>query len=205
MGRAQPRRATRQQRSGHGRAKFARLQSRAQSLKGPPCKSNNGAVARKSVPASAIAAAAPARGKAAAAKTEAKAGGSAAAKKGNASASAAAGVPKGKTKSAEIIEDSDEEALGLTEPGGGGGGGISLNDEFATMLGESLADDEPDDEDDEEEEEEDDDELGGATLVGGGGGKSAWMLKRGVALIADSHDRRQLRMALTACRVCQDS
>ena len=73
-------------------------------------------------------------------------------------------TPKGKYKSAEIIEDSDED-YGLNEDAEG------EEDEFAKMVGESLAVDEGDgdegegDEEDDDEEEDEGDELGGATLV----------------------------------------
>ena len=68
----------------------------------------------------------------------------------------------GKVKSAEFIEDSDEE-YGVEEE----------EDEFAKLVGESLAQDDnaapPQDESDEDddEDEDEDDELGGARLVGG--------------------------------------
>jgi hypothetical protein len=58
-----------------------------------------------------------------------------------------------------MIEDSDDDA----------DGGNDLEDEFARMVGESLAGDgmdaEGEDDEDEEEEDEDDGELGGARLV----------------------------------------
>lgn len=73
-------------------------------------------------------------------------------------------APKGKYKSAEIIEDSEED-YGLNDEGED-----DVEDEFAKMVGESLAatDVGRDSESDEEEEEDDDDEadeLGGAKVV----------------------------------------
>lgn len=67
----------------------------------------------------------------------------------------------GKVKSAEFIEDSDEE-YGVDEE----------EDEFAKLVGESLAQDDnaapqDDSDDDDDEDEDEDDELGGARLVGG--------------------------------------
>jgi hypothetical protein len=76
--------------------------------------------------------------------------------------------PKGKIKSAEIIEDSDEE-YGVGEAGDNDD---EEEDEFAKMVGESLAvdglavdEDQDEEDDDDEEEDEDEDELGGAKLV----------------------------------------
>ena len=97
-------------------------------------------------------------------------------KQGSALATKAPPTPQGKYKSAEIIEDSDED-YGLDASGED-----EDNDEFAKMVGESLAadvqvneegidDDEQDDEDEDEDEDEDGedeheaDELGGARLV----------------------------------------
>lgn len=74
-------------------------------------------------------------------------------------------TPKGKL-SAETIEDSDED-YGLNE----GGDEENIEDEFAKMVGETLAadegedGDEGDEEDEDDEEDEEGDELGGATLV----------------------------------------
>ncbi|WRT67694.1 uncharacterized protein IL334_004666 [Kwoniella shivajii] len=75
-----------------------------------------------------------------------------------------------KFKSAEYIEDSDEE-IAASESIQGDAEGEEV-DEFANLLGESLAQgdayDNDDDDDEEEEEESDDDEgLGGARLVVG--------------------------------------
>lgn len=97
-------------------------------------------------------------------------------------------TPQGKYKSAEIIEDSEEEYdLGETAGTGGGAGEEDDEDEFAKMVGESMAggeveeDEEEDDDDDEDEEEDDDDELGGARLAvrrdanPGGNGESEWL------------------------------
>lgn len=73
-------------------------------------------------------------------------------------------VPQGKFKSAEIIEDSEEEYdLGTSEVGGQEDDADADEDEddFAKMLGESLAEgaDGVGEEDDDEEEEEEDDEY----------------------------------------------
>lgn len=92
--------------------------------------------------------------------------------------------PQGKFKSAEIIEDSEEEYdLRTSEVGDdagegeGDGDGAEEEDDFAKMLGESLAEDadevgevgeeedEDEDEDEEEDEEEYDDALEGARVV----------------------------------------
>jgi len=84
-------------------------------------------------------------------------------------------TPQGKFKSAETIEDSDEEYDLTTRAAEPEGQAVDVEDEeddFAKMLGESLAggtqeagEEEEDDDDDEDEEDEDDDELGGARLV----------------------------------------
>jgi hypothetical protein len=86
----------------------------------------------------------------------------------------------GKFKSAEIIEDSDDED-GEADADGGGN---EMADEFARMVGESLAaapSTEAEGEDEEEYEEEDDDEgeLGGARLVvnDSGGGELSLALR----------------------------
>jgi len=85
-------------------------------------------------------------------------------KKGAKQATKAPPTSKGKL-SAEIIEDSDED-YGLAE------GGEAEEDEFAKMVGESLAaegdigwDDEDDDEDEQEDNEDEGDEFSGATVV----------------------------------------
>ena len=84
-------------------------------------------------------------------------------------------TPQGKFKSAEIIEDSEEEydlGTATVEPASAQAEADDEEDDFAKMLGESLAggteeagDEEEDDDDDEDDDEDDDDELGGATLV----------------------------------------
>jgi len=85
----------------------------------------------------------------------------------------AAPQPRGKVKSAEIIEDSDvdddgeDEGDGGAEGEGDGDGEGEEEDIFAKMVGESLAAEDEEDDDDDEGEEEDDEEneLGGARLV----------------------------------------
>ncbi|KAK1925582.1 RNA polymerase II transcription elongation factor-domain-containing protein [Papiliotrema laurentii] len=108
-------------------------------------------------------------------------------------------VPQGKYKSAEIIEDSDDEYdLGSATAKGTASQPptveVEEEDEFAKMLAEGLSeqqqqqqaydDDEDEDDEDEEEDDEDDDELGGARLAvrqsapsasGFGNGESEWL------------------------------
>ena len=81
-------------------------------------------------------------------------------------------TPQGKYKSAETIEDSDEE-YGLDEGGAHDEGEVE-EDEFAKMVGESLAMEQTsgqypaaeEDSSDEEEEDDEEAEMGGARLVG---------------------------------------
>jgi hypothetical protein len=120
---------------------------------------------------------APAKGRGGAQARGGKAAGTSAAGKRGGKAAAAAAAPKGKFKSAEIIEDSDDEDVDAD-------GGNEMADEFARMVGESLAaapSTEAEGEDEEEYEEEDDDEgeLGGARLVvnDSGGGESSLALR----------------------------
>jgi hypothetical protein len=119
----------------------------------------------------------PAKGRGGAQARGGKAAGTSAAGKRGGKAAAAAAAPKGKFKSAEIIEDSDDEDVDAD-------GGNEMADEFARMVGESLAaapSTEAEGEDEEEYEEEDDDEgeLGGARLVvnDSGGGESSLALR----------------------------
>ncbi|GFZ45275.1 hypothetical protein JCM24511_03001 [Saitozyma sp. JCM 24511] len=122
---------------------------------------------------------APAKGRGGAHARGGKAAGTSAAGKRGGKAAAAA-PPKGKFKSAEIIEDSDDEDVDADADGGN-----EMADEFARMVGESLAaapSTEAEGEDEEEYEEEDDDEgeLGGARLVvndsgGGYDDHSEWL------------------------------
>ncbi|KAK8858502.1 hypothetical protein IAR55_002729 [Kwoniella newhampshirensis] len=71
-----------------------------------------------------------------------------------------------KFKSAEFIEDSDEETAGAGEDENEEEDDEE-EDEFANLLGKSLAeaDDEDEDEEEESDDEDEDDELGGARLV----------------------------------------
>ena len=84
-------------------------------------------------------------------------------------------IPRGKFKSSEIIQDSDEEA-GMVDLGHDiATDQVEEEDEFAKMLKENLNSDiditlqdqldDDDEEDDEEDEDDDDDELGGAVLA----------------------------------------
>ena len=81
-------------------------------------------------------------------------------------------TPQGKFKSAETIEDSDEEYDLGADNNVQQAEEDDEEDEFAKMLGESLAggaedggQEEEDDDDEEDEDDDDDDELGGARLV----------------------------------------
>jgi hypothetical protein len=126
-------------------------------------------------------------------------------------------VQQGKFKSAEIIEDSEEEYdLGTSEVGGQAdanrddGGGEEDEDDFAKMLGESLAEDadgageeDDDDEEEEEDDEEYEDELEGARFAPRQSKNSSGVFQhdrfdRQEGVLTDSNQRRGGRVALAS-------